>query len=383
MRHAIAPVFALLCVTGAQAWAADVTDVASSFDEGNKFDFRFRLSYDHMEKRAQIKREVEELSPTQDTIATRKDLVYDQHRDTVRLRAEFGLFHDLMLHFELPIIIEEQESYSFDQSAGKNCIFPGDPGGATPTCVNQSNSTTMLDGLVPVGGYDATLMGRSLPPGPGVFRGVLRGARGGSGLDGFDTFNVGLTFAPFSQARDDTKPTWSIALEGQFSIGNIKQFNRGVPDANHAVSEGVHRLIARTGLSKRFKYLDPYWELWYLLPIARGDSLFKDYGPQQKTKNPMMQGGTYFGLEIVPIDRPVQQYKFTIDLSGRIEGHFTGRGYSEAWEMLASADVLRCDASTAGYNPACDPAQVKNQYQNQPFTGVTTIQNYATVGTGA
>ena len=61
----------------------------------------------------------------------------------------------------------------------------------------------MLDGIVPMGGYDATLMGRSLPV-PGVFRGVMRGARGGSGLDGFDTFNVGLTFAPFSQARDDT-----------------------------------------------------------------------------------------------------------------------------------------------------------------------------------
>ena len=38
--------------------AVDLTDVASSFDENNKFDFRFRARYDHVEKRASIKREM-------------------------------------------------------------------------------------------------------------------------------------------------------------------------------------------------------------------------------------------------------------------------------------------------------------------------------------
>ncbi len=362
-----------------RAFGADLTEVSSSFDDNNKFDFRFRMFYGHTEKRAQVKREFEGLTPTQDSIQVLKDLVYEQSRDLISLRAEFGLFHDLAIHFELPVIIADQAVLGYDQSAGSGCVFPGAP--TPPNCVNATNSSTIADGLVPAGGFDATQNGRGLT-GSQVFRGVLRGARGGSGLDAFDTFNIGITWAPLSQARDDTKPTWAIGVEFDASIGNIKAFDRSRPDANHAVSEGVHRFIARTEISKRFKYLDPYIGLWYILPIARGDSLYKDYGPAQKQKNPQMQGGLNFGLEVVPFERPTQGYKFAIDLKGRIEGHFTGRGYPEIWEMLASSPALACDNTTSGYNPACDATQTRNQYQGQPYTGIETIQNYATVGTG-
>ncbi|HEX4461615.1 MAG TPA: hypothetical protein VIA18_26730, partial [Polyangia bacterium] len=34
----------------------------------------------------------------------------------------------------------------------------------------------------------------------------------------------------------------------------------------------------------------------------------------------------------------------------------------------------------AAYNPSCDSGQTTNAYQNAPFTGVTTIQSYATLG---
>jgi hypothetical protein len=374
----------VILLAAAPARAADITDVASSFDEGNRFDFRFRFSYQHTEKRAQVKRELEGL-PAQDTIEVRKDLVYSSYRDAIAFRAEFGLFHDLMLHFELPLVISEQASLGFDQSAGSGCIFPP---ASNPNCVNEMNSTTLADGILMPGGFNGAEGGRSFaPPSSEVFRGAQRGARGGgSGLDVFDTFNIGLTWAPLSQARDDTKPTWSIGVQFDASIGNIKRFDRAQPNANHAVSEGVHRFWARTDLSKRFKYLDPYIGFWYMLPIPRSDSLFIDYGSTQKHKNPAMQGGTRFGLEIVPIERPAQHYKFAIDLSGRIEGHFLGRGYSEIWEMLASAPPLDCTPATSGFNPACDPAAPggrQNAYQGKPFDGVTLIQNYATVGAGA
>jgi hypothetical protein len=187
---------------------------------------------------------------------------------------------------------------------------------------------------------------------------------------------VGLDWAPVNQARDDTKPTWTLGFEGQFSIGNIKQFDRARPGANHGVSEGVHRLIARTAISKRFRYFDPYIGFWYMYPIAREDSLYKDYGAAQKTKNPQQQAGTIFGLEMVPFERPADSYKLAFDLRGRLEARFNGKGYSEAWELFASSPALQCDAS---YNLACAPP-VKNAYQGQPFTGITTIENYASLG---
>ncbi|HWE27361.1 MAG TPA: hypothetical protein VHB97_05125, partial [Polyangia bacterium] len=127
------------------ARAADVTDVASSFDEDHPFGFRFRVRYDHTEKRGQIKRELEGLSPTQSSIAVLRDLAYAQTRDALSLRAEIGLFQDLMLHAELPIILGEQNTYDFDQSAGSACRFAPDP---MPDCVNAMNSTTIRDNII-------------------------------------------------------------------------------------------------------------------------------------------------------------------------------------------------------------------------------------------
>jgi hypothetical protein len=368
MRRAWAVVLVAVAAAAVSgpARAADVTDVASSFDRDNPFDFRFRVRYDHTEKRAQIKRELEGLSPAQSSVAVLRDLVYAQSRDTLSLRAEVGLFQDLMLHAELPIILGEQASYGFDQSAGSACRFAPDP---MPDCVNALNSTTVRDGIA-----GAPAMGSE------IFRGASRGAAGGSGLDAFDTFNFGLTWAPVSQKRDDTKPTWVIALEPQISIGNIKAFDRARPTANHAVSEGVHRLYARTAISHRWRWVDPYMAFWYMYPIPRGDSLFKDYGPSQSLKNPQQQGGAIFGAELVPFERPQDGHKIFIDVRGRLDGHFAGKGYSEAWELLASAPPLACDLGQAAYNPACNPSLTTNAYQGQPFTGVTTIENYASLG---
>jgi hypothetical protein len=360
-------VVAATAIPGA-ARAADVTDVASAFDEDNPFDFRFRVTYEHTEKRAQIKREFEGLSPTQSSIAILRDLAYSASRDALSLRAEVGLFQDLMLHAELPIILGEQESYAFDQSAGSACRFAPDP---MPNCVNAANSSTIRDGIVdaPQG-----MMGST------IFTGAKRGASGGSGLDAFDTFNFGLTWAPVSQKRDDTKPTWVLVVEPHVSIGNIMAYDRAHPNANHAVSEGLHRLFFRTAISHRWRWVEPYMAFWYMFPIARGDSLFKDYGPTQSLKNPQQQGGSVFGAELVPFERPRDGHKIFIDLRGRLEGHFNGRGYSEGWELFAAAPPLACDMTQAPFNPACNATLTTNPYQGQPFTGITSIQNYATLG---
>jgi hypothetical protein len=355
------------------AHAADITDLASAFDENNPFDFRLRARYDHRWKTAQIKREIEGLSPTQDRIQTFKDLFYQQQLDVFTLRAEAGLFQDLQIHVELPVVLNETSELSYDQNAGDGCRFGSEP---NPNCVNAMNSTTIRDGILPPGGYDAQRSGATLG-GNRVFNAPVRGATGGgSAGDSFDVFNVGLAWAPVNQARDDTKPTWILQLEGQFSIGNIKKFDRARPGDNHAVSEGVHRLVAQTAISKRFRYFDPYIAFWYMYPIARDDSLYKDYGRAQKTKNPQMQGGTTFGVEMIAYEKPSESYKFGIDLTGRIDAHFNGKGYSEMWEALASSKALDCDPA---YNLACGPAAPPNAYKGAPYTGITAIENYASL----
>jgi hypothetical protein len=364
-----------MLMPGASAMTAEPTDVASSADGPNVFDIRIRMGYSHFEKRASIKRESIG-APTQDTVNVFKDLYYQQSRDTIKPRVEIGLWHDLMVHLEMPIVIGETSLITYDQTLGDSCVYPPQ---ANPTCVNATNSTTVRDGLVPMAGFDATNGGMPLS-GNQLFRGANRGAKYGSGLDGFDTLNIGLTWGALSQQRDRSKPNWIVGFEAQVSIGNIKQFDRAMADANHAVSEGVHRFLFKTSLSRRFRFFEPYWSLWYMLPVARGDSLFKDYGPAVKVKLPQMQAGTVFGTDIVPYERKDKSYRVALDLRGRVEAHFKGRGYSEIWEMLASASPLACDMSTSSFNPACDSSQTTNLYQGRAFTGLTTISDYATIG---
>ncbi len=310
--------------------------------------------------------------PAQATSLTFRDLVFARSRDEMTLRAEAGLFRDLMFHAELPIVLRDQTELSFDRSASP-CSLPPTPGA---TCIAGENSSTVSDGIVPATGHDATQGGAGTND-PLLFRGARRGAAGGSGLDALDTFNFGLTWAPMSQRHDPTKPTWVIAIEPRLSIGTIQAFDRAAPDTNHGVSDGVHRIHFRTAVSRRVGRFEPYFSLSYLLPIPRADSAFIDYGTAQKVKDPQHQASGIFGTEIVAYERGRPDWRVVVDLRGRLEGHFAGRGYSEAWEMFASSPALRCDAMQ---NPACDPTATQNAYQGKPYTGLTSIAGYATLG---
>lgn len=371
-------IVAAATVAVGHASAAPLTDVPTAFEKGNPFDFRARVSYFHDEARASLKREGEIAG--QDQIGVTKDLLYAHSRDSMAVRLEAGIFHELGVFVELPFVLSDTTDYRFDQQLGAGCVYPGK--GATPDCVNASNSSAVSDGIVPAGGYDATASAPGAPKGfpPGgdlVFRGPHRG---GSGLDALDTLNLGINWAVLSQRRDDTKPTWVLGFEGQISFGNVMKFDRDRPDANHGISEGVHRLIFRTAVSRRFRYVEPFVGFWYQLPIARNDSLYIDYGNSQKNGAPQQSAGTSFGLEGIPYEKKESDIKVAIDLRGRIEAKFDGRGYSEGWELFASAPSLACDPKQ---NLACDPTMTGNantKYQGQPFTGLTQIQDYAIFG---
>ncbi len=375
MHRALALLVPLALALPTTARAAEVTDVASSFEEGNPFDFRFRVRYDNIYKSAQLKREISALTPTQDAIKTFRDLVYKERQDRFTMRMELGLFHDLMLHLELPVILRQTQEYHYDQSAGGGCAFGNE---MNPNCVNLNNSTTIRDGIVPAAGYDANNSGVAIAnSGTLLFKGVQRGATAGGGGDAFDTLNLGLTWAPLSQKRDATKPTWVIGVEGQISIGNIRKFDRAKPSANHGVSEGVHRLLFKTAISRRTRFVEPYVGFSYLLPIARSGSLFVNYGRSQKTKNPQMSAAAVFGFEAIPYEHESKNYKFIIDFRGRLEGKFDGRGYSEGFEIFASSPALACDPT---YNLACDSTKTMNKYQGAPNTGISVIENHAQLG---
>ena len=84
------------------AQAAEVTRVATAFEEGNQFDIHFGVAYDFSFKRAAILREWN-AGPGDTSTGLVKDLLYRQQRHTVLPTMEIGLWHDLAIYAALQL----------------------------------------------------------------------------------------------------------------------------------------------------------------------------------------------------------------------------------------------------------------------------------------
>jgi hypothetical protein len=364
--------------------ASDVTRVATAIEEDKPVEAFLSVSYEYMAKRAAIKREWE-LNSTTNGYGTFKDLRYKQDRHTLRLRGEIGFLWDLSFHVEAPIVLSDQRSLGFDQDLGSNCVYPQDvvDPKESPSCVNELNSATLRDGIVPgsfgqlnsAHGFDAKAGGQMFQGGdPTVFRGIRRA--------GLESLNLGVDWALLAQRKDDTKPTWVISAEFRLSLGTPMRFDRTAYDStgkylgSNTVTDGVHWVRLGTSVSKRWTYVEPYAMYYWMYPMVIRDSAgFKNYGAGEKGWKPQQHAGTQFGLEIIPWENRKAFQKITIDLRGIIEAHFQGRGYSEIWEMLAGSPAL---------DPQGSPSDANGQPLMKPgkglYPGITDIENYFTYG---
>jgi hypothetical protein len=361
----------------------EMTRVATALEDDKPVEGFLTVSYEYMAKRAAIKREWE-LKTTTNGVGTFKDLRYREDRHTIRLRGEIGFLWDLSFHIETPIVVSDQRSLGFDQGRGSNCVYPQDvPASSTemPSCVNELNSATLRDGIVPgsfgtlnsAHGFDAQNAGQMFQGGdPTVFRGVRR--------YGLESLNLGVDWALLTQRKDDTKPTWVLSAEFRLSLGVPMRFDRTAYDSSgrylgsNSVTDGVHYVKLGTTVSKRWSLVEPYASYYWIYPMAVRDAAgFKDYGGGQRGWRPQQHAGTQFGFELIPWENRKAYQKISIDLRGIIETHFQGRGYSEIWEMLAGSPALAPQAQPSGANG-------ESLMKPAAYPGITDIENYFTYG---
>jgi hypothetical protein len=368
--------------------AAEGTELASAMDEGDPFDLFISVDYAYEAKRAAIKREYAGLSgSTADgAMPIAKDLLYTQDRHIVTPKLQIGLFHDLEINIALPIVVSDTRHYDFDQR-DKPCDFSGDDA----TCIDETNSSTFRDGLLPSGGgqlgYDAGDPTTNFSPGSKrVFNGVTR--------SGIDQLHLGLAWAPLNQERDDTKPTWVVGTEFRIAVGKPMRFDRLNPGAEDSVGRGFSELRLYTALSKRTPWAEPFVTFWYQAPLmgngsappttpgGKADTQFWNVGFGQDSALPQQSAGTTFGFNGIPWQNPKQKQFLEIEVRGKAEAHFEGRGYSEMWEIFAlggdATIVEPGGASTAPLRIDRDPTDPDDLPISHP--GVTTIENYLTFG---
>ena len=168
-----------------------------------------------------------------------------------------------------------------------------------------------------------------------------------------------MRFAPLSDIRDDSKPTWVVflkwtsdLLEDPFLAGK-----HGGESANGKsdlkVTDGVDRLSLGTSLSKRVGwfgligideslyrrgYLEPYMEFSYTLPTPKQGVADRAQVYLKNTNEfgmaPSHTARVHAGLEIVPKENIKNQQKFAYDLG------FVGEYFSEGRNTSLLTDPL-------------------------------------------
>lgn len=313
------------------------TRVATAFEKGNPIDLHLSLGFTTSSKSARIRRELQQLGVSNDAIALVNDLAYSQTRNLMSLRAAVGFAPGVELHLELPFVLSDSRTVSFFQEGGPE------------SRVDARNSTSVRDGTLPASG--------EIPQGPG--------------RSGLETFNIGLKAAILEQRKDDTKPTWTAGVDFKIHFGETQAFDRRSPTANTKVGPGYHTIRFRTDTSRRLGPVEPFFGIFFDLPIASDKKAFPTAIGGQREDQPQMASGATFGLDARFLERPELLVGGT--LRARAEARFKGRGWSEMWEQLScsSADI-DADSQNGRLRPTC----VLPDGRTSPYAGTTDIENY-------
>jgi hypothetical protein len=357
------------------ARAAEVTRVVSALDDDNAFDFNVTAAWLHEQKSGFIKHE----DSTQNGGLV-KDMTFGQTRDVLSLRMDFGILWDVGIHIEAPLVLADNRHLDFDQSADSGCVYPGNAQKAAATCVNAENSGLVGYGIVPstvdpatgkISSWGINQNGSQFTlPSSRAFQGPTR--------SGFESLNLGITWAPFNQRRDDTRPTWTLGFESKLDVFHDMRYDPSNPGGNTAVGPGYHQFIWSTYVSKRFRYFDPYFGAWYNLPVRTNNSLYNAIPDGNQTAiNPSQRAGIVAGFEQIAWENPRADQRVTVEFRARAEQHFSGRGASEMWEALSGSSKCN-DPASADCRPGID--YNIGDTKASPYPGVTEIQQYGSFG---
>jgi hypothetical protein len=353
-RFVLLPV---LCFTATTAHAAEITRTLEAFEPTNPWDANVEISYQRSLRRALISRE----RPEADTLRyfDDRELRYSRVDHTMDFKLRFALYRDLEIFVNLPVVLSKSQAADFargDPGQGRTggCAGPGMPTG---------DSTLVRDGLFRGGGIssapDPSLphMDPANPRQPNQARTILGQAGvsqpaacylGQPGVptfeslrSGFGDMSLGIAWAPFNNARDDTHPTWLLKLEYQIPTGTTQDPTPRDPAGgdfrprNDTVGLGMHALHFQTYLSKRVNaFFDPYIGFEYSVFVPADNPIFRRFSPNQEHVGPGQRAAVVAGFEIVPWERREKQMKFAMDFRLRARATFEGRDYSEIADFL-------------------------------------------------
>ncbi len=323
MRRPISLFIALLSLA---APAAEVTRVASSFEEARPFGMFLDFTFDRLQEKGRIAREW--YGETQRTVP---ELNYIKYETSLGLEAHVGLFRDLEVKVAVPIVFQQDRAWSF--ASGRD---------ATNTSIYQNYLNAQ--------GTAANTAGNA--PGAGTGHLFEVGDPSASYRGGLGDFTFGLAWAPFVQRKDPSKPTWVLRFD--YTAPTAVVLNPSVetsPTSRGPIGERLHTYTFTTALSRRINLAEPYFEVHYTLPW-RGSGAYsncQDPSADRMSKpencgtswtlaetglQPQHTGGMMFGSELTVFERPEYHQRVAFDLRGWLTYFSQGRVSNELSDLM-------------------------------------------------
>lgn len=311
----------------APSQAAQITEVADAIDGDDPFDANLDVSYRFTREGGAITREAVDAN---NRGTTNRELEYERLKHTLVPRLEVGLFRDLSIFAELPVVLSDTRKWWYADG------------------VNNANSTLNADQSGPAPGLngwgeDNYGYPHGLPGGPKTNEWRLNDGAASTQRAGFDRPTFGLRFSPLNNARDASKP--SITLQGDYRapvFGGADPWKDAATGAEPgAVAVEAHEFHVSVAMSKRAGVLDPFFKVDYTIPFASSGNNVAGFMPQQS-------GGFTMGMEIVPYESAVHHQRFAVLLAGNALYKSEGRVYSPVADLLQDLTYVEQSMQVGG-----------------------------------
>ncbi|WNG17096.1 hypothetical protein [Cystobacter fuscus] len=298
------------------ATAADITRVASSFEDDDPFGLFIDAGVEYAQRNSRIVRETP-VTPGGSKIPYKLGdaFTYGQYETRLNVDLAVGISRDVEFSFGLPLVLLQNEYWN------------------RPAAEQGSRADLS----------DIDISGRTR-----AYRWGLGNAR------------FGLGWAIFNQRKDDTKPTWVARLnyEAPTAPAFDPSYDTAATDRT-TVGDRVHKYTLSTALSRKIGLAEPYFKVAYTIPV-RGPFAYSNCDntlgmgtPENCGKPGWSRGetgiqaphvvGVTMGSEFQVGDRSARMLK----LDARVVSNFVsaGRYYNELsgalGKLLSSSEYLQ------------------------------------------
>ena len=305
--------------------AARLTDVADAFDvykvgdeeRIDAFDAYFDLDFSFKQSSGLISREAGARGQTSECRPGNPEgclpvdeLSFTESTSLLNVRGEFGIFRDLAMTLNVPIILSRRLSFDYAD-------------GITPQSSSIDNANASAGSTTSLFAHDLTATYKGVAP-----------------------LELGLRFAGLNDERTPTGPSWLLALEWALPWTSTVYEPEVGKTQDLPVGDGIHRVRFSTALSKRVVnlglvgidkrimrrgYLEPYVFLAYTLPVTAPEVAVEAL--QEKAGNPFGASAShsaefFAGFEVVPVENLTTGEDFIIDVGMRTKFVSEGKNYT-------------------------------------------------------